>query len=269
MTIYAVGDIQGCFSCLEKLLDKVSFTPRRDQLWAVGDLVNRGPASLQTLRFCKSLGDSFCTALGNHDLSLLAIAHGAKAPGRKDTLQEILTAPDRHSLLEWLQHQPVMISHGQYSLVHAGIPPQWTIEDAQGYASELETALRSPTTSNRFFKTMYGNEPRCWRDDLEGNDRLRAITNYFTRMRYCDEQGALELQNKLPPANGPVGYLPWYSHSHRKTRNNAIIFGHWASLNGSVDVDNVYPLDTGCVWGGRLRLMSLDTGHYSHQACGQ
>jgi len=267
VTIYVVGDIQGCLSCLEKLLAKVHFNPARDQLWAVGDLVNRGPSSLDTLRFCMSLGDRFRTVLGNHDLHLLAVAQGAKQPNYKDTLQDILSAPDRHHIFSWLQRQPLLIREGKYCLVHAGIPPGWTLAEAAARAREVEAALAEPGTRAAFFSHMYGNEPRAWRDDLEGNERLRVITNYFTRMRYCDAEGNLELQNKMPPAQGPAGYLPWFAHRHRKTADEHIIFGHWASLNGMPIGDNLYPLDTGCVWGGRLRLMSLDTGHYFHQSC--
>lgn len=267
MSIYVVGDIQGCFSCLQKLLEQVGFRTPRDHLWAVGDLVNRGPASLETLRFCKGLGDNFRTVLGNHDLHLLAVARSVKAPNYKDTLQDILSAPDRHDILEWLQHQPLLISEGRYTIVHAGIPPDWSLEDACARAREVETALASPIASLGFFRNMYGNEPVAWRDDLAGNDRLRVITNYFTRMRYCDANGVLELQNKQPPVSGPPGYLPWFAHKNRKTRDNRIVFGHWASLNGVADGGYLFPLDTGCVWGGRLRLLSLDTGEYHHQSC--
>lgn len=266
MSIYVVGDIQGCFSCLMKLLEQVNFSTPRDQLWAVGDLVNRGPDSLETLRFCKSLGGNFRTVLGNHDLHLLAVARGVKAPNYKDTLQDILSAPDRHDLLAWLQHQPLLISEGEYTIVHAGIPPIWSLEEARAGAREVETALASPASMG-FFNNMYGNEPGAWRDDLEGNDRLRVITNYLTRMRYCDADGKLELQNKQPPVNGPAGYLPWFAHKNRKTGEDKIVFGHWASLNGIAEAKNLFPLDTGCVWGGRLRLLSLVTGKYSHQSC--
>lgn len=269
MTFYVVGDIQGCLDCLEKLLDNIGFNAREDNLWAVGDLVNRGPASLETLRFCKRLGDRFRTTLGNHDLHLLAVAQGVKTPHRKDTLQAILTAPDRDDLLDWLQHQPLMLEQNGYALVHAGIPPQWTLAEAGKYAREVEQALACSATARDYFKAMYGNEPRVWREDLAGVERLRVITNYFTRMRYCDANGTLELTNKMPPNQGPAGYLPWFAHPGRKTRNDRIVFGHWASLEGETSEKNLYPLDTGCVWGGRLRIMSLATGEYFHQACGQ
>jgi len=267
MATYVVGDIQGCLSCLEKLLAKVHFNAARDQLRAVGDLVNRGPSSLETLRFCMSLGDRFRTVLGNHDLHLLAVAQGARPPNYKDTLQDILTAPDRHHIFAWLRRQPLLIREGKYCIVHAGIPPNWTLDEAAIHAREVEDALADPAASAAFLNSMYGNEPRCWNDRLEGNDRLRVITNYLTRMRYCDAEGNLELQNKMPPPQGPAGYLPWYAHKQRKTANDDIIFGHWASLNGAAIGPHLYPLDTGCVWGGRLRLMCLETGQYFHQSC--
>lgn len=267
MSVYIVGDLQGCFSCLQSLLDKTGFSPGRDQLWAVGDLVNRGPESLQTLRFCKSLGSSFRTVLGNHDLHLLAVAHGARAPGHKDTLSDILNAPDRHDLLDWLQNQPLVTQAGGLTLVHAGIPPMWDLDEAMHRAREVETVLARESGARAFLQGMYGNEPKRWRDDLEGSERLRMITNYFTRMRYCDERGTLELTNKQAPPNGPPGYRPWFAHDNRRAAGAPIAFGHWASLNGVCRVPGLHALDTGCVWGGRLRALSLDTGHYIHHNC--
>ncbi len=269
MTVYVVGDIQGCFSCLEKLLHQVHFNPGADDLWAVGDLVNRGPQSLETLRYCMSLGDSFRTVLGNHDLHLLAVARGLRAPTHKDTLGEILNAPDRQRILHWLQPQPLLLQHGDYTMVHAGIPPQWSIADAAAHAREVEGALAAAGPSKAFFREMYGNEPRRWADDLEGSSRLRCITNYLTRMRYCTGDGTLDLASKQNPATGPVGYLPWFAHRERRTRGAKIVFGHWASLNGVTPEPDLFALDTGCVWGGRLRLMSLANEHYHHLSCGQ
>ena len=199
MTIYVVGDIQGCFECLDALLEKVAFSPGRDQLWAVGDLVNRGPGSLETLRFCKRLDAGFRTVLGNHDLHLLAVARGARAPGHRDTLQGILSAHDKIDLLDWLQHQPLMLRHGDYTIVHAGLPPQWSVEEAGARAREVEASLASPSAASRLLHHMYGNSPDRWQDDLEGYDRARMIINYFTRMRYCTADGQLELTNKEPP----------------------------------------------------------------------
>jgi len=267
MTTYVVGDLQGCLDCLKSLLDKLDFDSKNDHLWCAGDLVNRGPSSLETLRFCKSLGKNFRTVLGNHDLSLLAIASGAKKPSRKDTIQEILTASDRDELLAWLQAQPLMLRSGVYTIVHAGIPPQWSVDEAQGYAGELEAILADKEEAHRFFATMFGNEPACWQDNLAGQDRLRAITNYFTRMRYCDKAGCLDFDNKLGPDQAPPGYRPWFAHKQRKTTNDKIIFGHWASLEGNISLPNLFPLDTGCVWGGRLRAMSLTDETYTHVNC--
>lgn len=268
MTIYVVGDLQGCLECLKALLDKLRFEPGQDQLWCAGDLVNRGPESLETLRFCKALGDNFRTVLGNHDLSLLAIASGAKSPSRKDTIEDILQAPDREELLAWLRAQPLMLRNGDYSIVHAGIPPQWSVDDAARHARELELALAEDDTANTFFGTMFGNDPACWRDDLTGQERLRAITNYFTRMRFCDQAGCLDFDNKLGPDQAPPGYLPWFEHRNRRAANSKIIFGHWASLEGKLNSNVLFPLDTGCVWGGRLRAMSLDDETYTHVQCG-
>lgn len=269
MASYVVGDIQGCYSCLVALLEKVDFDPAKDRLFAVGDLVNRGPQSLETLRFCYSLGTSFSTVLGNHDLHLLAVARGRKAPNYKDTLAEILNAPDREQLLDWLQSQPLLLRLGKYTLVHAGIPPQWTLAEAEIRAREVENVLKDPALSLNYFKHMYGNSPHQWHEDLEGMDRLRCITNYFTRMRYCNEAGAVELSNKSPPSQGPAGYQPWYGVEGRKTANDMILFGHWASLQGTAQHANVVALDTGCVWGDRLTIICLETEQLVHHRCGR
>lgn len=266
MTVYAVGDIQGCLTPLRQLLDKVGFDPDRDQLWAVGDLVNRGPQSLETLRFCKQLGDRFRTVLGNHDLHLLAVAAGYRTPSPKDTLDPILQAPDREALLDWLRQQPLVINDRGYTLVHAGIPPQWTLAMAMTRAREVETVLRGDG-AEAFFEAMYGNQPDNWQEGLGGHERLRLITNYFTRMRLCDAQGRLDLTHKLGPETAPAGFAPWFAHPHRKTAGDSIVFGHWAALNGRVDEPGVFPLDTGCVWGGCMRLMNLDTGEFTEVSC--
>lgn len=266
MTIYVVGDVQGCYDPLQRLLHQVKFDPPRDQLWSVGDLVNRGPASLQTLRYVKSLGASFRMVLGNHDLHLLAVARrgcGAK-PG--DTLEAILRAPDCAELLDWLQAQPLLIHAAGYTLVHAGIPPQWTLLEAQQRAAEVEAVLRSPQ-SEHFFATMYGNEPDIWSAQLPAPERWRTITNYFTRMRFCDANGRLELRSKQPPEQPPEGFAPWYAHARRRTLHEKIIFGHWAALAGRNVGANIFPLDTGCVWGHQLRLMRLDRELYVEIPC--
>ena len=260
MTNYAVGDLQGCLDPLKALLDKLAFDPTQDQLIAVGDLVNRGPNSLETLQFCKSLGPAFKTVLGNHDLHLLAISKGVRSATSHDSLTPILSAPDREELLNWLQQQPLLLSVGDYTVFHAGIPPQWDLLTAQRLAAEVSAVLRSKD-SDVYFQNMYGNQPSEWREDLEGPDRWRVITNYLTRMRLCTATGALELESKdgLNPA---PPFAPWFSFKARKTRNDKLIFGHWAALQGQNCGDNLFALDTGYVWGGPLRIMDMDTQEY-------
>ena len=266
MTIYAVGDLQGCLEPLLCLLKKVNFKPKEDQLWAAGDVVNRGPQSLETLRYVKALGPAFRMVLGNHDLHLLAVARGIKHLNPKDTLQEILDASDRDELLHWLQQQPLLINAHGYVLVHAGIPPHWDLPTAQLMARKVETVLHSEN-ANLFFENMYGNKPSSWSELQSEAEQLRTITNYFTRMRFCNTRGELELETKNEEKQAPKGFAPWYKDPLRKTVNEKIIFGHWAALNGRVSESNLYPLDTGCVWGGRLRLMNLSTSHYTHCKC--
>jgi len=270
MSVYAVGDIQGCLDPLLCLLDEVNFDPSVDTLWSVGDCVNRGPRCLDTLRFLYNMRDSLVMVLGNHDLHLLAVAAGVRQPGRSDTLDEILAAPDREELLNWLVHQPLMHHEHGYTLVHAGIPPQWSVPEALGYAREVEAALRSPDCTG-FLRDMYGNEPHTWRDDLTGTTRLRVITNYLTRMRYCTRQGALDLQSKGPtPGSSCLGeqkVSAWFSHKNRKTANDKILFGHWASIVGQTDSANAIGLDTGCVWDGALSLYHLETGEWTRCEC--
>ncbi len=265
MSTYAVGDIQGCLQPLKRLLDQVSFDPSHDTLWSVGDIVNRGPASLETLRFCHKLGNSFRMVLGNHDLHLLAVAKGFRPSKRNDTFNAILNAPDRDELLHWLQQQPLIRYEKNYAMVHAGIPPQWSLEQALIMADEVHTALRSEKKSQLFFTAMYGNEPRCWQEDLKPPTRWRVITNYFTRMRFCSKEGGLEFSCKASPSNAPEGYAPWFEHRERKAENTKIIFGHWAALEGKTCSKTLFPLDTGYIWGGPMRLMNIKTEKYFHQ----
>lgn len=258
MATYAVGDIQGCLASLQKLLDIAHFDPSQDTLWIAGDLVNRGPDSLGALRFAKQL-PSVKMVLGNHDLHLLAAAKGFKKLSPKDTLQDILQARDSDELLNWLQDQP-LVHHDSdlgYTMVHAGIPPMWTIRQALSYSQEVEQVLHSEQ-ANDFFSQMYGNEPSCWDDSFQGNARLRLITNYFTRMRFCTAEGQLELKTKTEPNSAPEGYAPWFAHENHKCAGQRIIFGHWASLQGKSNRDGFYALDTGCVWGGDLTMMRLE-----------
>lgn len=259
MATYAVGDIQGCFDALQYLLDKISFDPNNDTLWFAGDLVNRGDKSLETLRYIKNLGDSAISVLGNHDLTLLALSEGA-CKVRSHTLDDIFAAPDREELIYWLRHQALFHHDAElkYSMLHAGIPPQWTIKKAQSCALEVESVLQGEEFSE-FMHNMFGNKPKKWHKDLQGWARLRFITNCFTRMRYCKPGGKLNFKDKGVIGSQKKGFIPWYETPHRKTRDERIIFGHWSTLFGQSSNPNVYPLDTGCLWGGRLTAMRLDT----------
>lgn len=257
MPVYAIGDIQGCFNELEGLLDQISFDPRQDKLWIAGDLVNRGPDSLETLRFLHRL--NVVTVLGNHDLHLLATAHIPKYRKHKDTLEQVMHAPDGPELLEWLRHQP-LLHHDTgtgYTLIHAGLPPQWDLDKARHCAAEVEQVLRGKDYVE-FLGEMYGNHPAQWSDSLQGWDRLRFITNCLTRLRYCDTNGHLALEHKGPPGSQPRHLKPWFDWAQRKSRGMNILFGHWSTL-GAYDEAGVHSLDTGCLWGGTLTAMRLDT----------
>lgn len=258
MAIYAIGDVQGCYDELQTLLNHIHFNADKDRLWFAGDIINRGPHSLQTLRFIKSLGTNAITVLGNHDLHTLAVANGRGRQGKKDTIKDILEAPDRDQLLDWLIHRPLMHYDQTLNvcLVHAGIHPQWTAEQALQLAEEVEAVLQSDK-SHEFFHHMYGDKPPKWSDKLDGWDRLRFITNVFTRMRYCDDKGRLALRDKGAPGNQPPGIIPWFAVRKRKTQNNRIIFGHWSTLPNP-NIENLYPLDTGCLWGGKLTAIKVD-----------
>lgn len=267
MSTYVVGDIQGCLQPLKCLLKKISFNPDKDVLWSVGDIVNRGPRCLKTLRFLYDMRDNLVLVLGNHDLHLLAVAAGVRPPNRSDTLEKILKAPDKEKLLTWLLHRPLLHHEHGFTLVHAGIPPQWSIEEAASRAREVEAVLQSPACIE-FFKHMYGNEPLVWSDELTGMTRLRVITNYLTRMRFCTSQGVLDLDSKGPsPDLGKVAVSAWFSHPRRKTAKDRILFGHWASIEGQTDHPNAIGLDTGCVWGGALSLYELETGRWTSCQC--
>ena len=262
MAVYAVGDVQGCLSPLRCLLEQVSFDPTQDRLWLVGDLVNRGPQSLETLRFLYAMRDAVTAVLGNHDLHLLAVAHNVERLKKGDTLREILDAPDCAELLDWLRCQP-LIHHDaerQLTMVHAGIPPQWTLKKALKRAAEVEEVLRDDSRLPFFLDGMYGNEPNKWDSDLHGITRLRVITNYFTRMRFCTADGCLEFKSKEGLGSAPKGYAPWFSHPERKMRGQKIIFGHWAALQGQCSEPGVIALDSGCVWGGAMTLLDIDRG---------
>ncbi|MBB5319782.1 symmetrical bis(5'-nucleosyl)-tetraphosphatase [Marinobacter oulmenensis] len=259
MTDYAVGDIQGCYERLQDLVDKAGFSPSRDRLWFAGDLINRGPSSLAALRYAEGLGDSARVVLGNHDLHLLAVALGGHKLRRKDTLQSILDAPDCDHLLHWLRQQRLCIHDAGRNLLvaHAGVPHIWGVEKAMACAREVEAVIQGPDAED-YFRQMYGNEPACWRDDLSGMERWRAITNYFTRMRFIAEDGTLELSAKESADKAPEGYAPWFRFP--RPDSTRVVFGHWAALVGQTGSDQFIGLDTGCVWGNELTLMNLDTG---------
>ena len=258
MATYAIGDVQGCYSPLRRMLDKLGFDPARDRLWLVGDLVNRGPQSLAVLRFVKSLGARAVTVLGNHDLHLLVVAAGHVKQHRGDTLNAILRAPDRDELLDWLRRQKLMHAAGRYAMVHAGLLPQWSVSKALALAREVESALAGDNY-REFLRHMYGNQPDRWRDNLTGFDRLRVITNALTRLRICTVAGKMEFTHKGEPAGLPRGYRPWFMIPRRLSRATTVIFGHWAALGLYMD-ENVAGLDTGCVWGRELTALRLADG---------
>ena len=258
MATYAIGDLQGCYDSLLRLLDKLNFNESKDTLWFAGDLVNRGPESLSTLRFVKSLSDNAITVLGNHDLHLLAIA--AKHKKTKDSgLKEILNADDADDLLNWLRKQPLLHHDPRLNctMVHAGIYPDWDLQDAQKYANELETVLRSDDYLDFIFN-MYGNLPDKWDDELKGWERLRIICNIFTRMRYCENDGTLNFKSHGAPGTHPENTVSWFEVPNRKVMESKILFGHWSTL-GIINKKNIYALDTGCVWGGKLTALRIDT----------
>ena len=257
MAVYAIGDLQGCLDPLLRLLDKIDYNPKRDRLWFTGDVVNRGPDSLESLRFVRNLGDGAVTVLGNHDLHLLAAAENPGKLRGKDTLDAILKAKDGHELLHWLRHRPLM-HHDKarnYTLVHAGLSPQWTLKTARSAAAELEAVLRGKDYPE-FFKHMYGNKPVRWSKNLRGWERLRYITNVFTRMRFCDLDGNLDLSRKGRPSPRARKYVPWFDVPGRKNAKLRIVFGHWSTLGELVRRDLV-SIDTGCVWGGCLTAAQL------------
>ncbi len=270
MTNYVVGDIQGCLTPLKKLLERVSFDPKTDCLWSVGDLINRGTSNLETLRWFYQQRRSVRVVLGNHDLHLLATRAGAGKMGKSDNFGDVLSAPDGEELMDWLQQQPLLHHEGNYVMVHAGIPPCWSTEQAIDLAGEVQCALLSERSGD-FFHTMYGNEPFRWSNHLAGLSRLRVITNYFTRMRYCTPSGALDLKSKGPAPRQVTleGELlgPWFSHSNKLSTEKRVLFGHWASLEGKTGTDQFIGLDTGCVWGRAMTIFCIETGERYNVPC--
>ncbi len=259
MALYAIGDVQGCDAELGELLEALRFSPDRDRLWFVGDLVNRGPASLEVLRRIRALGDSATVTLGNHDLHLLAVAHGCARLRSDDTLDDVLAASDRRVLLEWLIHRPLLAEDRTLNLclLHAGLPPDWDLPTARGCAREFERALT--LDPEKLLRQMYGDKPDRWASDLKGAERLRYIANCFTRLRYVDEQGRLELGAKGAPKKAQRGsLLPWFEAANARWRGTRVVFGHWSTLGFWRNAD-VIGLDTGCVWGGSLTALRLDS----------
>jgi bis(5'-nucleosyl)-tetraphosphatase (symmetrical) len=255
---YIVGDIQGCCDPLDALLDKVGFSPSRDHLWVVGDLVNRGPTSLRTLKRLRGLGDAACCLLGNHDLHLLAVAHGVRKPHKGDTLDEILQADDRDEWISWLRTRRLAVHEQGWLMVHAGVVPQWDLALTLSLAGEVEQHLRSDDMVD-FLHTMYGNEPSRWDASLAGNDRLRFTVNVLTRTRFVTADGSLELKTKDGSAPAPDGHYPWFEAPGRRTEGVPIAFGHWSTL-GLINRPDLLSLDTGCVWGGKLTAARVDGG---------
>jgi bis(5'-nucleosyl)-tetraphosphatase (symmetrical) len=253
---YAIGDLQGCLKPLRELLELIGFNPSRDRLWLVGDLVNRGPDSLATLRFVRDLGDAAITVLGNHDLHLLTVANGHARLHRGDTLDDILAAADRKELLDWLRARAMLHVEGEYVLVHAGLLPEWTVAQARELAAEVESAL-SADAHDALFERLYGNHPDRWDDALTGFDRLRVIVNAMTRLRLCTEDGRMDFSHKGELKDVPAGYLPWFDVPGRRSEEATVIFGHWSALGLKVR-PNLLGLDSGCLWGRQLSAVRLE-----------
>jgi len=263
MRAFAIGDVQGCYQELRQLLTLIDYKENDCQLYFCGDLVNRGPNSLDVLRFLSDQAIKPIITLGNHDIHLLAVANGHAKLRKKDTFSDILNAADGSELCRWLQQQKIVHYDEalQFFLVHAGIPPQWDKAKTLALGAEVEHALQSANSAD-YFKHLYGDQPDCWQDDLTGPERLRLITNYFTRMRFCDPKGRLELTAKSGLKHAPKGYYPWFALPERKLAKQDILFGHWASLKGKANTEHVYALDSGCVWGRQLSALCLHSKHW-------
>lgn len=256
MAIFAIGDVQGCADALKALLDRVRFDPAEDRLWFAGDLVNRGPQSLEVLRFVRGLGDGAVTVLGNHDLHLIAMAEGVRPPSHG--LISVLKAEEGPELVSWLRRRPLLWHDEKlgYVLVHAGLAPAWTLAEARSLAREVEDTLAG-AGAKKLLRGMYGNKPTHWGGDLTGTERLRAVINVFTRLRYVTTDGGFDFEHTGAPGTQPPHLIPWFLAPGRRNAEEHILFGHWSTL-GPVEAPNVYPLDTGCVWGGKLTAMRLD-----------
>ena len=261
MSLYLIGDLQGCNAPFQRLLQAIDFSPSRDTLYLLGDLVNRGPDSLAVLRSLAALGDAAQCLLGNHDLHLLALSEGVRKPSRKDTAQEVLVAPDGKALIDWLRHRAMAIEAHGWLMVHAGVLPQWSVVQTMALAREVEQVLRGPDLKG-FLTAMYSNTPAQWRDDLQGTDRLRVIVNALTRLRFCTSEGVMEFTSNEGASSAPAGYLPWFAVAQRVSAVTPIAFGHWSTLVTDATATGglrhkTLPLDTGCVWGGCLTAARL------------
>lgn len=268
MATYAIGDLQGCYDPLLRLLDYIKFDPEADRLWFVGDLVNRGPQSLEVLRFVKGLGHAAVSVLGNHDLHLIMLSAGYGKPNKEDTLEPILAAPDRDELLAWLRGLPLFHLKGGFAMVHAGLLPQWDVMQALALSEEVRTALTAKTYK-KFLANMWGSEPDHWDFSLQGWDRLRVIVNAMTRMRFVTPEGRMEFRApgaKAPPERGPEGCVPWFCAPGRKSATHTLVCGHWSAL-GFRQHDNLLALDSGCLWGGCLTAMRLEDRRVYQMPC--
>lgn len=260
MARWAIGDIQGCYDEFQELLVRIAFNPAHDELWLAGDLVNRGPKSLETLRYIYSIQDSCRVVLGNHDLHLLAVANGTRRANNKDTFSDVLDAPDKEELISWLQAQPLIVSDHENRVVmmHAGIPPHWTILQAEQLANEVHSVLVS-ADAETFFRSMYSDDAVPWAPALRGPQRWRAITDYLTRMRFCTGEGLLDLKDKSSMKSERSGFNPWFHYAQTRFSGWTVLFGHWAALEGRTGLNNIHALDTGCVWGATLTAFNIDT----------
>ena len=257
--------MQGCFEELQALLELCRFERGRDRLWFVGDLVNRGPASLEVLRFARDLGERAVVVLGNHDLHLLALAEAHAKARNDDTLDEVLAAPDRAELLGWLRRRPMIHVESGHALVHAGLLPQWDLATAQSLAREVEAELAGSGYGS-FLRTLYGSRPDRWSDELRGPDRLRVIVNAMTRLRFCTREGVMEFETKGETTQAPEGYLPWFDVPGRKSAGGTVVCGHWSALGLRIAPD-LLALDSGCVWGGKLSAIRLEDRRLSQVPC--
>ena len=265
MATYAIGDIQGCYAALLGLLDKMGFNKTYDRLWLVGDLVNRGPQSLEVLRFVKGLGDAATVVLGNHDLHLIMRAAGHSRASSGDTLDDVLAAPDRDELLLWLRQCSMFHVEGEYAMVHAGLLPQWSVSAAAQLGAEVQTALRADNYVD-FLAQLWGSKPDAWDEGLRGWERLRVVVNAMTRMRFCTPQGKIEFRSKGSPQDAPQGYLPWFAVPQRQSQTHTLVCGHWSAL-GFYQEPTLLALDSGCLWGGALTAVRLEDRHVFQLPC--